>query len=426
MDKDLTLWNRAGIAALWCRDQFASFFATFWMYVIGWGIVFAAFGVLLYLDGHFSHGLAVGSSIDPLAFMIMGFAFRFFAALFLMAGERAKLKGGKNGHVWKRIGLSISLLVCLHAVGIGLEALDSKRDQAIATQNVAEIAETSNAELIGVLETRKLQIDADTDKAVAALNTEITQYITDGLNNDDLADDSRVRRNELQDAAIADKRAIDDQIMQLVASGADDRTQAVESLANSEEWAPLFVGIAQLVTLSKEPSDWVIYLCAVCFIVFWVLNAEAIVIFVPKELYGMHLADADRARRSEAAKKEHVTRKDTENEFDRDQQRKLKVQNNLSSYIPAFRKAKANKLKRAKYVPEATADYYFNCTEERLDEVLTQMVRADLISSEDADLLMDRRLPAVIDEAQRNAIDTFERPPSKPNGEDVNDIQSDA
>lgn len=112
-------------------------------------------------------------------------------------------------------------------------------------------------------------------------------------------------------------------------------------------------------------------------------------------------------RRSRAAAEGHETRKDNENADSRDQQRRLKVQNQLSSYIPAFRKAKSNKLKRPKYVPLATAEYYFDmASEDRLDEVLRQMVKADLISQEDHDMLMDRHPPAVIQKnGNANSID---------------------
>ena len=112
-------------------------------------------------------------------------------------------------------------------------------------------------------------------------------------------------------------------------------------------------------------------------------------------------------KRSRAAAKGHETRKENEDADSRDQLRRLKVQNQLSSYIPAFRKAKSNKLKRPKYLPQATAEYYFDMvSEERMDEVLTQMVKADLISQQDHNMLMDRHPPAVIEERRgSNSVD---------------------
>jgi len=291
----------------WCRDSFAAWFTTSWLYLILWSVVLIAFSVLLYIDAIFSRELAP-DSINPLSFQGMGIAYRLFAASFLMASARCAVKGVPGKWTYQMLGAFASVIVCLHAFGFGFEALSDRRDDAMAVREVVEIAETNNTELIETLRERKGQIDVDTDKAVTALNAEITQYITDGLNNDDLADDSRIRRNALQDQAIADKRAIDDQIMQLVTSGAESRTDAVEIKADSTAWHPLFVGMAQLFTWDKEPTDWAIYICAIVFIVFWVLLAESLVIFLPERIYIMHMYDAEKARRSEAAKKGWETR----------------------------------------------------------------------------------------------------------------------
>lgn len=307
----MDIWKRAQIGARWMRDSFASWFATSWLYLILWGVVGVAFCVLLYIDGKFSRSLAP-DSVDPLSFQAMGWAYRFFAAAFLMAAARCVFKAIPGRWTFRLLGIFASIIVCLHAFGFGFEALSDRRDQAMAVREVAQIAETSNADLIATLEARKAQIDADLTAAVEPLNAEIRQYITDGLNNDDLADDTRARRNAIQDQAAADKRKIDDQIMQLVMTGADTRTQAVNTVTNAQPWHPLFVGMAQVTSWSREPTDWAIYLNAIGFVVFWVLLAESLVIFLPERIYVMHLNDAERARRSEAARKGHETRKEKE------------------------------------------------------------------------------------------------------------------
>lgn len=312
----MDFWKRAQIGARWMRDSFASWFATSWLYIILWGVVAVAFSVLLYIDGKFSRSLAP-DSVDPLSFQAMGWAYRFFAAAFLMAAARCVFKGIPGRWTFRLLGIFASVIVCLHAFGFGFEALSDRRDQAMAVREVAQIAESSNKDLIATLEARKSQIDADLTAAVEPLNAEIRQYITDGLNNDDLADDSRARRNAIQDQAAADKRAIDDQIMQLVMSGAETRTEAVNTVADAQPWHPLFVGMAQVATWSKEPSDWSIYLNAIAFVIFWVLLAESLVIFLPERIYVMHMNDAENAKdaaRSEAAKKGWQTRKTAEEE----------------------------------------------------------------------------------------------------------------
>lgn len=307
----MDIWKRAETGARWMRDSFASWFATSWLYLILWGVVGVAFCVLLYIDGKFSRSLAP-DSVDPLSFQAMGWAYRFFAAAFLMAAARCVFKGIPGRWTFRLLGVFASVIVCLHAFGFGFEALSDRRDQAMAVREVAAIAETSNADLIATLEARKAQIDADLDAAVEPLNAEIRQYITDGLNNDDLADDTRERRNAIQDQAAADKREIDNQIMQLVMSGAETRTEAVNTVADAQPWHPLFVGMAQVTSWSREPSDWSIYLNAIAFVVFWVLLAESLVIFLPERIYVMHLNDAEYAKRSAAARKGHETRKEKE------------------------------------------------------------------------------------------------------------------
>ncbi len=278
-------------ALRWCRDSFASWFTTAWLYIILWGVIALAFAVLLYIDATFSRKLAP-ESINPLSFQGMGVAYRLFAAAFLMAAARCVLKGLKGAWTFRLLGAFASVIVCLHAFGFGFEALDERRDQALAVRDVAAVVETNNQDAIGLIDDRIAEIDAELALAIPVLNAEIRQYITDGLNNDDLADDARNRRNALQDAASAEKRDLRAKKLELLNSAAVTRTEAIESTTEVQPWAPLFVGIAQLFTWSKEPTDWEIYLCAIGFVVFWVLLGESLVIFLPERVYAMHLRDA--------------------------------------------------------------------------------------------------------------------------------------
>ena len=67
-------------------------YVTSWLYaIILWAVVGIAFAVLLYIDGIFSRSLAP-ASIEPLSFQAMGWAYRFFAASFLMAAARCAMK----------------------------------------------------------------------------------------------------------------------------------------------------------------------------------------------------------------------------------------------------------------------------------------------------------------------------------------------
>lgn len=281
-------------AMRWCRDKLASWLATTWLYLILWTVVAITFGVLLYIDGKFSRSLAEGvEAIDPLSFQMMGWAYRLFAAAFLMAAARCAYKGIKGKWAFRALGVFASIIVCLHAFGFGFEALSDRRDQATAKIEVAEVQATGKADLIAALEARKLTIDTDTSKAVETLDAEIYNLDNDGKLNEELTTKMRDRRDALQDKATADKEGLDKEILALMREASNGKVEAVEANATVKPWAPLFVGIAQLVTWSKAPSDWSIYLCAIGFVIFWVLLGESLVIFLPERIYVMHLKDAE-------------------------------------------------------------------------------------------------------------------------------------
>ena len=306
---------------VWFRDKFAAWFTTSWLYLILWGVVGIAFAVLLYIDGIFSRSLAP-ESIEPLSFQAMGWAYRFFAAAFLMAAARCVIKEAPGKWTFRILGGFASVIVVLHAFGFGLEALSDRRDQAFAARDVSTVQVDTISDKRDLLEARKLQIDQDLATQVAALDAEIRQYITDGVNNDYLADETRERRTAIQDKAAADKQAIDEQIMELVSETATARADTIETTADEKPWHPLFTGLAQIAFVTWNPTDRQTYLAAVAFVFFWVLLAESLVIFLPERLYVLHLTDADQlgseketaaaeefARRSAAAKKGAATRR---------------------------------------------------------------------------------------------------------------------
>jgi hypothetical protein len=280
-------------ALRWMRDSFAAWFATAWLYLILWAVVAGAFGVLMYIDGKFSRGLAEGASIDPLSFQIMGWVYRLFAAAFLMAAARCAYKKIEGALTFRLLGVFSSVIVCLHAFGFGFEALADRRDQALTARTVAELAQTNHTDQIEALERQKDSIRSDRDADVERLQASIQGILTDGLNNDQLADVYRQDQTRITDEARRKISAIDDQILGLMQEANTAQSQATVVEAEARPWAPLFIGMAQLVTWTKEPTDWAIYLCAVGFIIFWVLLGESLVIFLPERIYSMHLKDAE-------------------------------------------------------------------------------------------------------------------------------------
>ena len=283
------------MAARWCRDKAAGFIASFWLYVILWTVVGIAFSVLLYIDGKFSRSLAEGlEEIDPFSFQAMGWGFRLFAAIFLMAAARCIYKQVTGALTFRLLGVFASVIVCLHAFGFGFQALSDRRDDAMAQREVVQLQADNSAEQIALLTGQIDRIRADRDAQVSRLQNSIDGIVNDGLNNDYLADAYRLDQTRVEDAASASIATLEGQITQLALSGNEARQSVTTTLAEAKPWPALYIGLAQLATWSKEPSDWAIYLCGVGFIVLWVLLAEALVIFLPERIYLMHLKDADR------------------------------------------------------------------------------------------------------------------------------------
>jgi hypothetical protein len=301
-------------ALRWMRDSFAAWFATAWLYLILWAVVAGAFGVLMYIDGKFSRSLAEGASIDPLSFQIMGWVYRLFAAAFLMAAARCAYKQIEGVWTFRLIGAFASVIVCLHAFGFGFEALADRRDQAMAARTVATLSETNYTDQIAALERQKDSLRADRDGDVERLQASIQGIVSDGLNNDQLADVYRADQTRITDEARRKIGAIDDQILGLMQDANAAETSATQVQAETRPWAPLFIGMAQVATWSKEPTDWAIYLCAVGFIIFWVLLGESLVIFLPERIYSMHLKDAEAKPKAVEAKDGEVIIKMTEQE----------------------------------------------------------------------------------------------------------------
>ena len=290
----LTGWDRALIAARWCRDKSAEFIVKFWLYVILWAIVAIAFSVLLYIDGKFSRGLAEGlEDIDPFSFQAMGWGFRLFAATFLMAATVCVVKQIKGALTFRLLGVFASVIVCLHAFGFGFQALQDRRDDAMAVREVVALQADNSAEQIALLREQIETTRADRNRQVDRLQASINGIVNDGLNNDELADVYRADQTTAETEAKAKIDALEARITELATSGNEARQAVVTTEAEAKPWPALYVGMAQLFTWSKEPTDWAIYLCGVGFIIAWVLLAEALVIFLPERIYLMHLKDAE-------------------------------------------------------------------------------------------------------------------------------------
>lgn len=302
-----------GKAASWAKNDFAEWFIGSWALILGWTIWAILFSSFIQMDGHFSRGLGEGSGVDPNLFMYVGWAFRLFAVVFLVLcvklentgtnSQAKKLEGGSTK--LKVLGGVITFIVILHAMGFALKALEGKRASAVAVVEIAETTQQSNATLIAAYEKQKDDIRADRDADVAALEASLQSELNDGnAGNDDAAREFYTPQiKDVRDQARESIAAIDASMLALRQTDGAQRIEAQTQESSSEKWAPLFVGLAQLGTRSKEPSDWAIYIAGVVFIAFWVWAGDMLSIGLPPTLYKLHLRDAQRKKMSEMGKK---------------------------------------------------------------------------------------------------------------------------
>lgn len=407
----------------WMSGQFSNWFARS-LVMAGWFLVImTAIYVDFTMGGEYMERWSPKDELD-FRFRLLGYAMAGAPIVTMAAGFRARRLEAKSVGNFL-IGFACVLSVFSIAQSIGTMSLTAE-NMAREAEAFEKVEETDD-DLIGELEKQRDALNLLIANREGALNSEIQNLDNDGKLNEELTETMRSQRVSLQADQDAELKRINARILCLKG----DETQCLEEEKVGEDLpviAPLkfdpMVIVINWFTSWGQPNDlekrWItlIYLTAIGIVICFIGQTLTPFLILTAR-HASQALEKDPVRVA-AGKKAAKTRK--ENDGSRDQQRRLKVQNQLSSYIPAFRKAKANKLKRPKYVPQATAEYYFDMSSaERMDEVLKQMVRADLISKQDHDLLMDRRLPVVADNA--NGIDTIDRPVSNLNGEA--DVQSD-
>ena len=398
----------------WMTQKFASWFATAWLYIILWSVVLIAFSVLLYIDAIFSRSLAP-DSINPLSFQGMGIAYRLFAAGFLMAAARCAIKDIPGRWTFRALGAFASIIVCLHAFGFGFEALSDKRDTAEIIEATQENIQTDTAAIIGQLEGQKTQIRTDLKVAVDPLTQEIERLDTDGKLNEDLATIQKNRRTALQDSAQDKIDAIDSKILGLLTPESSETAltgaQARAEAEYAQKWHPLFVGLAQLANTTWAPTDNQIYIAAIVFIIFWVLLAESLVIFLPERIYMMHLRDAqladDKPKKTIKLKdgqsamlfNSQAERDEYEDLLTRGRNSKAGVEKRESTMRRRDKRIEAldyysekitealDRATRLKWKPQGIADSVFNMSLGEMIHMLEQQLDMGRISQADYDLI---------------------------------------
>lgn len=293
--------KRSSRALRWLRTDFAEWLVGSWALLLGWGIIIWIFSRLIVMDGHFSRTLGEGSSVDPDLFQHVGWAYRLFAASFLVIAFKMSL-AGLTWSAWaiRILGGFCTLLVIMHAVGFGLEALSGKRIAAEA--EVREQVATGDAVEVKIerLETQKETIRSDLATAIAPLQERMAKLDSDGRLNEDRTDALQARVEKLEDGAQVKIDEIDAKIFALTETGGVAATDAAASTVADNKWTDLFVGMAQLAEGKWKPDDNAIYLAGVLFTVFWVLVGDGICIAGPECLYKLHLKDRQAGHREKA------------------------------------------------------------------------------------------------------------------------------
>jgi len=285
----------------WFKRDFAEWFVGSWALLLGWGIIVWIFSRLIVMDGHFSRTLGEGSSVNPDLFQHVGWAYRVFAASFLVIAYKMALAGLKwSAWAIRILGAFCTLIVIMHAVGFGLEALAGKRAAAEAEVRQQTVSVEATGDKVALLEKQKVEIRKQLAESIAPLQDRMAKLDSDGRLNEDRTDALQARVEKLEDGAQVKIDEIDGQILALTTASGETATTAAASTTQDKKWTHLFVGMAQLAEHKWVPDDNAIYLAGVLFTVFWVLLGDLICIVGPETLYKLHLKDKQAGHREKA------------------------------------------------------------------------------------------------------------------------------
>lgn len=426
----------------WIRDHFSSWFANSFVMMGVFLIIIASILIGMYFDGAYARRWSPEAESEDI-FRNYGWLISLAMVFFTAAGVKAFQEGARfAGSVLFITGLFFTVLSATQSIGV----VTLKAQKMMASADAFERIERTDTTRLDFLKSERQDLINKRDSEIARIQSSIEAIQDDGIagipkRDQDSIDDYNARidviRNEAQEKI--DAKGAEIRLEMETPESSDDVEVAPARFdPGIEFWAYVLKGADATDEYKEGLTYWYMLFWSIgCPImgqmmaVYLVITRHTSQSAKPKAQHkgkGIFKSlrdyfwnpDYKDPVRVEAGKKGAQTRKENRDADNRSQQRKLKIQNQLSSYIPAFRKAKANKIKLPEYAPSATAKYSFKCSEERMDEILRQMVKADLISQQDHDLLMDRHPPAVIPQ-NSNHIDIIERP-SNINGKDATNV----
>lgn len=227
-------WADAG---RWMRHQFASWFSSSFVLVCMFALIISGIVIGMYYDGAYAVRWAPSDADKPW-FRTYGWIISLSMVIFTSASVLAFRKGAWfSGLIAMIVGLYFLALSVTQSIGfVTVKAEEMTRD-ADAFDKAIDDQALTGAALIAELSRQR---DALNDRVAARTETlsgEINQYITDGRNNDELADDSRDLRTEEQRRQDAELSALNARILCLTG----DMTQCTQEERTQKETAPAVV-----------------------------------------------------------------------------------------------------------------------------------------------------------------------------------------
>lgn len=253
-----TAWDRAAMAARWCRDHFGAFIATFGMILVLFGISALLTYAFLQLDYHFSRPLA-GDVIPPEVTQAVAWGTRLFTlvagslAIYFHVNDMPKWRNGATA-----FGAVGAVLLMLHAYGVAAKIMEGQYSATKAVERAAGADVATVADQIADIDASLTRAAGDRD---AALN--VAQQTIDSVKDQVIglsaADNQTIQKaNADKAAALA---AYDAKVIELEAQKQNLRTSKGNAVINEAQstsivqtFNPLFTFLARLTTLNFDPA----------------------------------------------------------------------------------------------------------------------------------------------------------------------------
>jgi hypothetical protein len=336
-------------------------------------------------------------------FRLLGYAMAGAPIVMLAAGRRAQRLG-----MWITGVITIVFAVVLSLFSIA----QSVGTMSLTAENMAKNAEafervetTDDDRLEFLKQERQLIIDTR-DSEIVRIEGSIDAIRNDGIRGIPRADQDSIdaynaRIDTLRNEANAEISRIGDEIKAELETAPTDAV-----LAAPMKFDPMVVVINWFTSLGN-PTDgskkWItiIYLTAIGVVI--CLIGQTLTLFLEVTARRSERAEMKDPVRVKAGKKAADTRK-------RNDRRIHKIAHRADSYRAAFEAAKKKKLKNPRYLPSALAKENFKTTLAEMENALAMMVQANLISTEDRDLLLVEDTGKALPASRANRIDIVDQP----------------